>query len=347
MAGSRETERRAMDTLSWDVVKAAGLHSQLSGVLAGVAFVAMTLVLTRDVSRDRAKGHWLPRVMIGELFAAFLALAVASLTWGIIAGEASSDSVRPYAAGAFATIILTIGSVQMVAGLCYLVLDFDSKPDEGHDPAVKPVSDNDHKSTDGGLIASCRTGYSLVAGFAIFNIVFTFEDVLLRGFYAPQYSQHLGWYILPIAAGSITLVALRSRKMQVAALKRPFDPSKQGRGRRALNVLVVLAVVGFMLVITTPATGGFVRRGEWGLSSEVIAYIAAVSLLAILSAVFFVAEGLLMDQRTDALKADVRDLNARAVASPDPLGGRTNDSGVQPDGASGRSGAFDSTVSPR
>jgi hypothetical protein len=119
-------------------------------------------LLTRDVSRDLSKGHWLPRVMIGELFAAFLTLAVASLTWGIIVGEATSDSIRPYAAGVFATMILSIRSVQMVAGLCYLVLDFYSKPDEGYDPKAEPATDDDQRSTDGGLIATCRTGYTLV-----------------------------------------------------------------------------------------------------------------------------------------------------------------------------------------
>lgn len=89
---------------SWDPIKSAALQSQFSGVLAGVAFVAMTLVLTRDALGKRPSSHWLTRATLTELLIAFLALSVASLELGIVAGESIPELVRPGAAVVFATI---------------------------------------------------------------------------------------------------------------------------------------------------------------------------------------------------------------------------------------------------
>jgi hypothetical protein len=117
--------------VSWTAIGAAPLHSQLSGVLAGVAFVGLTLVLTRQGGSGEGTSaetdDHLSLIAIGDLFIAFLTLCVAALEWGILCGEIDKSLVRPAAAAVLSTVTLSLGAMQMTAGIGYLVLMFQRK----------------------------------------------------------------------------------------------------------------------------------------------------------------------------------------------------------------------------
>jgi hypothetical protein len=116
--------------LTFDISATAGMYSQLTGVLAGFAFVAITLVLAGD---HRRKGEEVAgdvretttdvHVLLA-LVAAFLGLIIATLEYAVLAGERACGLMLGRAASeeflggiifAFAVFVLLYAVVQMVA----------------------------------------------------------------------------------------------------------------------------------------------------------------------------------------------------------------------------------------
>src|SRR6185503_3613415 len=124
------------ELLLWNPVRSAPSHSTLAGVLAGVTFLGMTLVLTRQVlhTHDTVTTR-AARFGATEFFLSFMTLAVASLEWGMVAGEndITDVAIRPATAEAFATMTLALGAVQLSAGLCYLAFDWETRGRPDHD----------------------------------------------------------------------------------------------------------------------------------------------------------------------------------------------------------------------
>jgi hypothetical protein len=75
----------------FDYSKSAGYFSQLAGVLAGFAFLAITLLLNRQHRRgtntDAAQEHWQDSQIVTALGCALLGLVAAAAMYALLAGE--------------------------------------------------------------------------------------------------------------------------------------------------------------------------------------------------------------------------------------------------------------------
>ncbi len=115
-------------TLTFDISGTASLYSQMTGVLAGFAFAAITLVLAgahrreqveNDVSETSTDVH-----VLLALIAASMGLLVATLQYAVLSGERGCGLLQGRAASeeflggitfAFAVFLLLYAIVQMVA----------------------------------------------------------------------------------------------------------------------------------------------------------------------------------------------------------------------------------------
>jgi MFS family permease len=146
-------------TTGWVVHQAAAYYSQLAGVLAGVSFTAITLLLgfsseraLRQRDEQRSNDRHAYRVAVALLVMAFLTLFVASFLWAVAAGDTVERRglLATHAAG----IVLSIGSLEIFAALIWLVAHFEpSAPD-----------------TTFSLLATVRRGFVLLAGLVGFYV---------------------------------------------------------------------------------------------------------------------------------------------------------------------------------
>ncbi len=82
---------------AYDNAQVAALYSQLTGVLAGFAFAALVLVLTRrlegsETPSHHSEGNGGVDGALGLLFSAFIGLALSSLAYAVIAGETTNPA---------------------------------------------------------------------------------------------------------------------------------------------------------------------------------------------------------------------------------------------------------------
>jgi hypothetical protein len=287
------------NALSWDPIKSASLHSQFAGVLAGVAFVAMTLVLTRDALGKRPSSHWLTRAALTELLIAFLALSVASLEWGIIAGESIPASVRPGAAGVFATITLAIGALQMISGVSYLVLDYElDEPGKQDCKQDCPVT------------YTCAAGYAWIAVLAAFHIVLTTTDVLTRGLEGDEFPPNSAWYAAPIvvAVAMAVLTVWKGAPLteHLAAVVKDSHRTASGVYTKFVTAVIVGGVIAFSLTINASTDSPLATLDGWTASAGVIAYLVGVTLVAILAFGVIILQGVLIRIRMRQLAEEMK-----------------------------------------
>jgi hypothetical protein len=117
--------------LQFDFSQAAGNYSQLSGVLAGIAFLAIMLVLNRQHRRgssesDAAREYEQDNRFVTSLACAFLGLVTASALFALLSGEqgcalisgrALSKEVLAGVAFFFSVYTLLFGAVQLVSAV--------------------------------------------------------------------------------------------------------------------------------------------------------------------------------------------------------------------------------------
>jgi hypothetical protein len=114
--------------LQFDYSRSAGYYSQLAGVLAGFAFLAISLLLSRqhrrDVQTDPAQEHEQDKQIVTALGCALLGLIAAAALYALTAGEqgcalisarALSKSVLAGMAFAFSVYTALFAMVQLVS----------------------------------------------------------------------------------------------------------------------------------------------------------------------------------------------------------------------------------------
>ncbi len=88
--------------LVWDPTKAASSHAALSGVLAGIVFAVLAILITREQRSGQAgigsttaagQSEPVPARVLKLLVLAFFFLVVATVMWGGLAGHPSVDQV--------------------------------------------------------------------------------------------------------------------------------------------------------------------------------------------------------------------------------------------------------------
>jgi hypothetical protein len=106
--------------LDWNPIISAPLHSTFAGVLAGLVFAAIVVLL----SARPTDGHHMNSVAI--FGASFFTLAFDSFLFGVISGE--QVCARAWTETMLAAGLLGLGVVGMFAGTCWLVDDGDPGP---------------------------------------------------------------------------------------------------------------------------------------------------------------------------------------------------------------------------
>lgn len=114
----------------FDVSRSAGLYSQLAGVLAGFAFAAIMLLLSRQHRRESLNGaadeHEEDSRFVTGLGCAFVGLVVASVSYAAISaeldcalvdGRAASEMVLAGVAFAFSIYTLLFATVQLLSAV--------------------------------------------------------------------------------------------------------------------------------------------------------------------------------------------------------------------------------------
>ncbi|GIG93363.1 hypothetical protein [Plantactinospora endophytica] len=76
-----------------DLAEISALYAQLTGVLAGFAFTALVVLLTPTQVDERRSRRSRDNGLLLALFAAFVALVIASLRYSISAGETATESL--------------------------------------------------------------------------------------------------------------------------------------------------------------------------------------------------------------------------------------------------------------
>jgi hypothetical protein len=273
----------------WDPVVSAPLHSQLCGVLAGVAFVGITLVLTRQVPFAERDDHGLARLTVGQFLIGFLALAVAAFEWGVLSGYSTNGdaAARPAAAAVFASVTLSLGAVEILAGICYLVLDFDAR--------------TERRPTTRGLRRACRSSYSLIAVLATYNLLSTAGEAWSRGFYAQEYPafEWVGIALSLVIAGALSEPMSRRGASLLGRIAGRLSTSHPFSIRRAFTLAIAASVVGFSVIGDTPLEDPLVRPGTWHDSAPMILLAGAGALLGVTLALFVVKGWLIAHKMGD------------------------------------------------
>lgn len=235
--------------MGWDITKAAALHSQLAGLLAGVTVTALALVLSRDVfDREDDEDRSLSLLAVRYLLVAFLVLGTAALEWGVIAGdlpttESGGVLVRANLAGVFATAGIGLGALQMLFGISALVIRFDERA----------------RST-------CRRSFQLLAALVAFHLVLTTMDFHTK---ATGHGQETTWVLVPSAlALSYLLVLMGASRTHVAhrlgtrLVERELATGKIGV-LSTVGVLTVTGAAAFGLTMNFDAENAVSVAGEW------------------------------------------------------------------------------------
>jgi hypothetical protein len=106
-----------------NVVAISGFYSQMTGVLAGFAFTAMVVLLTpTQVDERRVSGRNESKEVLAALFAAFIALVVATLNYAVLAGESMADApARAYTAELVDGILFGLAAIMLFQGISLLL----------------------------------------------------------------------------------------------------------------------------------------------------------------------------------------------------------------------------------
>ncbi len=130
--------------LVWDPTKAANSHAALSGVLAGIVFAVLAILITRehqsgkDNTTAAGESDPVPARVLKLLVLAFFFLVVAAVMWGGLAGHAPVDQVAKglesnpgpreksalratlvnhFVTGTSAVVILGLGALSLLAAI--------------------------------------------------------------------------------------------------------------------------------------------------------------------------------------------------------------------------------------
>jgi hypothetical protein len=109
----------AASASSWDMAEAAGLHSQLAGLLAGFLFLSVTLLIGRQQTADATPEADHLTEALYLLSTSFVVLLVASFMFGVVSGY--TDASLALSLGSVAAVLLAIGAVASIAGLAWVV----------------------------------------------------------------------------------------------------------------------------------------------------------------------------------------------------------------------------------
>jgi hypothetical protein len=99
----------------WSIVTTASATSQLCGVLAGLVFTSVTILISRPGRRNTQA--------LGLLSCAFVVLALASYLFALVFGSSSStqDCARVWAEGVPTSGLLTVGGLAVATSIGWLV----------------------------------------------------------------------------------------------------------------------------------------------------------------------------------------------------------------------------------
>ncbi len=130
--------------LVWDPTKAANSHAALSGVLAGIVFAVLAILITRehqsgkDNTTAAGESEPVPARVLKLLVLAFFFLVVAAVMWGALAGHPPVDQVAKglesnpgprdksalratlvsqFVSGTSAVVILGLGALSLLAAI--------------------------------------------------------------------------------------------------------------------------------------------------------------------------------------------------------------------------------------
>jgi hypothetical protein len=109
------------DPIAWNTI--SGYHSQLTGVLAGFVFAALTLLLSTPPRGKSTREISEPLLM---LLLVFLSLILASFLYAVATGERSPTG--PVLSNMFASFIFSLAAVQMFLCLSWLFFEYGAAP---------------------------------------------------------------------------------------------------------------------------------------------------------------------------------------------------------------------------
>ncbi len=117
-----------VDTGCWDLTRTAALHSQLAGVLAGVAFAGLAILFggartTPKRIDGRLHGPTTKEMVSRLLVAAIGSLTIGAFQWGLLAGD-SKGLARPWTASIGAAFVLATGVVYLFTAMVWMVRHF-------------------------------------------------------------------------------------------------------------------------------------------------------------------------------------------------------------------------------
>ncbi|MFE9748360.1 hypothetical protein ACFYOT_25930 [Saccharothrix saharensis] len=101
----------------------AGLYSQLAGVLAGFAFAGLIALIAAQLTTNHSAGKTLESG--GPLLAAFVALAVSSLDYAVVAGE-TSGTARVASLQTVSGVGFSVAGIMLLYSILVLVRGLES-----------------------------------------------------------------------------------------------------------------------------------------------------------------------------------------------------------------------------
>lgn len=104
-----------------DVTQIAGFYAQMTGVLAGFAFTAMVVLLSPTQVDERAEVGRKDEQVLAALFAAFIALVVATLNYSLLAGEPPDATQRAHSMRLIDGVPFGMAAVMLFQGITLLL----------------------------------------------------------------------------------------------------------------------------------------------------------------------------------------------------------------------------------
>lgn len=108
--------------VDWPTI--SGYHSQLTGVLAGFAFAALTLLISNPPDGKSARDISDP---LYTLLAVFFSLIISSFLYALATGDKSPTG--PAFANMFASVVFAVASVQLFGCLAWFFREYRLAPD--------------------------------------------------------------------------------------------------------------------------------------------------------------------------------------------------------------------------
>ncbi len=226
----------------WDPLTSAPLNSQLAGVLAGLVFAGIVVLISVQPEPSRLPSGAEPgrrTEALVLLVGSFLALLMAAFLFGIASGDSVCARGRTLVLSAGG--LLGLGVLSMFGGLCWLIDQYDHES---------------RRATRVTLFATYFTGFIV-----IFYLSATVGDYVrdvgrqLPGGPPGWLPTFIGYYYLPVLEGITVVLLLRSLVRQY--LRRPRTETSE------LTVLVTayvyvlgVAIAGVLAVQTAKFDSG-------------------------------------------------------------------------------------------